>query len=205
MNTQDRARMADQRGISLIMALVFLLIFAVMAASMFRSSLTSVQAIGNMQNRDQVVSAANDAIDKLLSNTDFANKYLTIGDDTAKTPYSLDVDGDGSTDIKVSFVPEGAANGRPHCLRLEPIPNSNLNQDDPADIPCMDSNTSGNSGLAVATAGGGVTTVTQNLAKCSNTEWTLAMRATDQVTNASADVVQGVGVRVRTSTVTACD
>lgn len=199
-------RRGRERGLSLIMAMLFLLIFAVMAASMFRTSLTSVQAIGNMQNRDQAVSAANDAIDKLLSNTNFSTNYLTIGADTAKTPYTIDVDGDSKSDISVIFTPEaGGATGRPHCVRTEPIANKDLDASNSNDAGCMDTSASTNSGLGVATSSGGVSTVTQNLAKCSNTEWTLSMRAQDKITNTSVDVVQGVGVRVLTTTVVNCD
>ncbi len=50
-----------------------------MALSIFRGALTSSQAIGNMQWRNEAISAANETIDLLLSEarvaTDTANRH----------------------------------------------------------------------------------------------------------------------------------
>lgn len=185
-----------QRGSSLLVTLVFLLIFAIIAATVFRSSLTSVQAIGNMQWRTEAVTAADDAIDRLLSTSDFANNTALVTQQVNAAPFQLDANGDGVNDISVSFpvvTLDGVARAGPRCLRAEPIPNKDLDPDVAADVACFGS----------SSAGGGGAISTPSL--CANTEWSIAVRAVDTVTNTSVDVVQGVGVRVLTTAVPVCD
>jgi hypothetical protein len=201
----------NQRGSVLLVAMILLLVFAVMAASTFRGSLTSAQAIGNMQWRGEAVTAANDAIDALLSSADFATNAANVTIAVNAAPYQVDINGDGVNDIAVSFPPvriDGEpAPGRagPRCLRAEPIPANMLDPDLPQDVGCFGSSSSSNSGLGQATAGGGTATVMQSPSLCSNTEWSITVRAVDGVTNTSVDIVQGVGVRVPTTDVPVCN
>jgi len=208
-----RTAMRTQRGSTLLVVMIFLLIFGIMTASAFRGSLTSAQAIGNMQWRNEAITAANDAIDRVLSSADFAIKTAQVTQDVNAAPFPLDVNGDGVTDISVSFpaVTQPDATGTPvtragpRCLRAEPIPAAKLDPSLPADLGCFGSSSAGSSGLGVGTAGGGVSTVTQSPSLCSNTEWSITVRAVDAVTNTRVDVVQGVGVRVPTTAIPTCD
>lgn len=68
----------SERGSVLLVTMVFLLIFGVIAASIFRSSQTSVQAIGNMQWRTQAIDAANLYIARILSTPTDINNALTL-------------------------------------------------------------------------------------------------------------------------------
>lgn len=204
MSTRRQA----QRGSTLLVAMIFLLIFGIMAAATFRQSLTSVQAIGNMQWRSEAIAAANDAIDRLLSTADFATNSAVVTQQVNAAPFQLDVNGDGNNDISVSFpvvALDGVNRAGPRCLRAEPIQSLELNPDLPADAGCFGSATSPNSGLGIATDDGGTETVLQTPSLCANTEWTVAVRAVDAVTNTSVDVVQGVGVRVPTTSVSTCN
>jgi len=209
-------RMRAQRGSVLLVVMIFLLVFGMMTAATFRGSMTSVQAIGNMQWRTEAINAANDAIDRVLSSADFATNTAVVTKNVNDAPLPLDVNGDGVTDISVSFpaVTQAGATGLPvtragpRCLRAEPIPTSQLNPSLPADLGCFGSSASGNSGLGVATGPGGTggtATVTQSPSLCSNTEWSITVRAVDAVTNTQVDVVQGVGVRVPTTAIPTCD
>ena len=54
---QRNMRAQGQRGSALLVAMILLLVFGVMAAATFRGSLTSAQAIGNMQWRGEAVTA----------------------------------------------------------------------------------------------------------------------------------------------------
>ena len=202
-------RMRAQRGSVLLVVMIFLLVFGMMTAAAFRGSMTSVQAIGNMQWRNEAITAANDAIDRLLSTADFATNTAVVTQAVNDAPFPLDINGDGVTDISVSFPPvprdAGANRPGPRCLRAEPIPAAQLNPSLPADLGCFGSSSSGSSGLGVATGTGGTATVTQSPSLCSNTEWSITVRATDPVTNTQVDVVQGVGVRVPTTAIPTCD
>jgi type II secretory pathway pseudopilin PulG len=200
--------MRAQRGSTLLVVMIFLLVFGMMTAAAFRGSMTSVQAIGNMQWRSEAITAANDAIDRLLSTADFATNTAVVTSQVNAAPFQVDINGDGVNDIGVSLpvvTIDGVARAGPRCQRAEPIPTVNLDPTLPADLGCFGSGSSGSSGLGVATAGGGVSTVAQSPSLCSNTEWTIAVRAVDAVTNTSVDVVQGVGVRVPTTAVPTCN
>src|SRR5213592_2611376 len=89
-----------QRGATLIIAMVFLLIFAVMAAAAMRSSMSSVQSISNMQWRGEATAAANDVITRVVNDANFKDDPvsaipLPAAQDTSTTPYAVDINGDG--------------------------------------------------------------------------------------------------------------
>ncbi|MFP5398254.1 MAG: hypothetical protein ACLGIT_07980 [Gammaproteobacteria bacterium] len=197
-----------QRGSTLLVAMIFLLIFAVMAAAAFRQSLTSVQAIGNMQWRNEAVAAANDAIDRLLSTADFATNTAVVTQQVNAAPFQVDINGDDVNDISVSFpvvALDGVNKAGPRCLRAEPVKSAELDADLPADAGCFGSTASTTSGLGIETTSGGTGNVKSTPSLCANTEWTMTVRAVDVVTNTSVDVVQGVGVRVPTTSVSTCN
>jgi hypothetical protein len=201
-------RLTAQRGSTLLVAMIFLLIFGIMAAATFRGSMTSVQAIGNMQWRNEAIGAANDAIDRLLSTADFATNTAVVTQGVNAAPFQLDANGDGVNDISVTFpvvTLDGVARAGPRCLRAAPIPSVKLDPAVPADVGCFGSSSSGTSGLGIATTGGGTGMVAGTPSLCSNTEWSITVRAVDTVTNTSVDVVQGVGVRVPTTAVPVCN
>ncbi|WP_119157205.1 hypothetical protein [Caldimonas tepidiphila] len=199
---------AGQSGSALLVTLVFLLLFAIMAGTVFRNSLTSVQAIGNMQWRSEAITAANDAIDRILSSADFATNALVVTQQVNAAPFQLDANGDGVNDISVSFPVvslDGVARAGPRCLRAEPIPNKDLDPESARDSGCFASSLGSSSGIALETSDGGTAPTSQTLSLCANTEWSITVRAVDAVTNTSVDVVQGVGVRVPSTSVPTCE
>ena len=132
--------------------MIFLLIFAIMAAAAFRGSLTSVQAIGNMQWRSEAIAAANDAIDRLLSTAAFATDAALIDRSRSMpAPFQVDINGDGVNDIATSLpvvTVDGVAKAGPRCLRAEPIPTKDLDPTLAADMGCFGSSSSASSALA---------------------------------------------------------
>ncbi|MEO7852129.1 MAG: hypothetical protein ABIR94_07730 [Rubrivivax sp.] len=197
-----------QRGSTLLVVMIFLLIFGIMTAAAFRGSLTSAQAIGNMQWRNEAITAANDAIDRLLSTADFATNAAVVTAQVNAAPFQVDINGDGVNDISVDLpvvTLDGIPRAGPRCLRAEPIPTIKLDPGLAADLGCFGSSSSSSSGLATTAAGGGIGTFASSPSLCSNTEWTIAVRAVDAVTNTSVDVIQGVGVRVPTTAVPTCN
>jgi hypothetical protein len=203
-----RTTVHAQRGSTLLVVMIFLLIFGIMTASAFRGSLTSAQAIGNMQWRNEAITAANDAIDRLLSSADFATKTVQVTQDVNAAPFPLDVNGDGVTDISVSFpvvTQDGVARAGPRCLRATEVPTVKLDPTDPRDLGCFGSSSATNSGTAYMTTGGKQASGKSSPNLCSETEWSITVRAVDAVTNTRVDVVQGVGVRVPTTAIPTCD
>jgi len=203
------SRQVRQRGSTLIVSLIFLLIFLVMALSIFRGALTSSQAIGNMQWRNEAIAAANEAIDRLLSASDIATSPQVVTQQVnAVTPLlTYDFDGDGTTDATVRFPQvardDGTTRAGPRCLRVAPIPASQLDPDQAEDAGCFAS--AGAGGIAVEGSGGGASAFAGSSSLCSNSEWSLTVQAADPRTNTRVDVVQGYAVRVVSVAVETCD
>jgi type II secretory pathway pseudopilin PulG len=195
-----------ERGATLIISLIFLLIFLVMALSIFRGALTSSQAIGNMQWRNEAISAANEAIDRLLSNSNIATQAQIVTAQVNTTPFTYDANADGTRDVVVNFPPvtiEGVTRAGPRCLRLRPIPPTELSPTRPEDAGCFSSSSAG--GIAIEGGGGGATPATGSTSLCASSEWSMTVRATDPSTSTSVDVVQGFSMRVPTVAVPVCD
>jgi hypothetical protein len=73
-----------QRGATLIVGLIMLVLITLMMVSAFMMSSTNLKAVGNMQFRDEAIAAANVAIERIVS-TDFtlspiaSTQTVTIG------------------------------------------------------------------------------------------------------------------------------
>jgi hypothetical protein len=189
-----------QNGSVLLVAMIFLILFSVMAAAVYKGSISSVQAIGNMQWRTESINAANDAIDKLLSDPATFTNAATIGATIGATPLTFDVNGDGTSDVKVKFL----NNVGPECKRAVPIPASQLDVSLDEDLACMSSGTANNTGLGITNAAGSTSGLSQITSLCANVEWALTVQAVDSVTNTSVTVVQGVGVRSAITSLPGC-
>lgn len=112
-----------ERGSVLLVTMVFLLIFGVVAASIFRGSQTSVQAIGNMQWRTQAIDAANLRIAELLSTPTVLNTALS----TNTLPPDDLIDG-----INVSVE-------ELECTLSAEVDKDSLDPDNPQDVACINS------------------------------------------------------------------
>jgi hypothetical protein len=197
---------ARERGASLVVSLIFLLIFVIMALSIYRGTLTSAQAIGNMQWRTEAISAANETIDRLLSTPRVATDVANLTAQVNATPFVYDVNDDGRDDVRVSFpvvTQDGIARAGPRCVRAAPIPPSQLDPTVAADVGCFGSSTAG--GIAVESGSGTSALPTPPQSLCSNTDWTMTVRATDPTTSTSVDVVQGYSARVPTASIDVCN
>ena len=202
-----RAR-RHQEGSTLIIAMIFLLLFAMIMATTYRSSLTSVRAIGNMQWRSESINATNDAIAQLLSNFKTFSDSATITTSVVASPFTFDANGDAVPDITVTFpvvTLDGVPRAGPRCIKVEPIPSIELDPDNSEDLGCFGNSAAGNTGFGVTNASGTVTSIAQTPSLCANTEWSVTVQAVDAVTNTSVRVVQGVGVRVPTTSVAICN
>jgi hypothetical protein len=199
MRAQSAAR--AQKGSVLLVAVIFLVIFTLLAITIFRGATTSIQTIGNMQWRAEATAAANVAIDSLLSDA------TTFTAPQTSYTFSYDANGDGNADISVTtpaVTHYGKSRGGPRCVRFSPVPPNQLDLSNAQDRSCFGSAALANPGLSQAIATG-TATLQQFPPLCANSEWSLTVRATDAVTNTVVDVVQGVGVRVPTTSVITCD
>jgi hypothetical protein len=93
--------MRAQRGATLIVGLIMLVLLTLLVTSAFMLSTGNLKAVGNMQFRSEAIAAANKRIEEVLS-TDFtAGPIPTV---------KVDIDGDGNGDYDVAIDP-------PECIR----------------------------------------------------------------------------------------
>ena len=96
-----------QRGSTLLVALIMLVLLTLVAVSAINSTSTSIQMVGNAQFREEATAAAQQAIEKVISNTGFQS--------TAPVAQNIDVNNDGTADYTVTFTPA------PACLSATPV------------------------------------------------------------------------------------
>lgn len=170
-----------QRGATLVVALIFLVLLSLFAFNAFNSSSTNVRVVNNQQMRQEAISAAQTAIEAVISTTTFSVTPANV----AATPVTVDIDNNGTVDYTVSMSPQ------PSCYRVQPIKNNQLNYAVATDRECITSGLIRNSGIDTSE-----TTVSADDSLCSNTEWNLRAVVTDATTGANVAVNQGVGLRV---------
>lgn len=172
-----------QRGVTLVVALIMLVLLTLLALTSFNLGKSNLQIVSNMQQRDEAIAASREVIEETISNTRFFDtptNLLTSPCDGVLNTRCIDVNGDGTTDIKVALTPP------PSCVMAAHILNTTLNLADPEDLGCSVGATQ-NFGVAGAFTG---------YSECANSVWEVHAVATDVVTEASVDVVQGISVRV---------
>jgi hypothetical protein len=171
-----------QQGLTLVTALIMLVLLTLLALTSFNLGNSTLQVVGNMQQREQSVAAANEAIEETISSTNFFNTPAAAlpHPDGAPNQRLVDIDADGKADIKVTISPP------PSCVKAQVIKNSDLRLEDAEDAGCS-VGTAQNFGVAGASDGN---------SDCANSVWDVSAVATDMATKASVKVTQGVAVRV---------
>jgi Tfp pilus assembly protein PilX len=170
-----------QKGAALIVSLIMLILISLLAVASFRLGKTDLQIVGNMQQRRQALSAAQQTIEQVISTTQFTatptNALPNPCGGVANTA-CIDVNGDGVADVNVSIVVL--------CSAIQPILNSSLDFTNPNDAGC----------LVGASQDVGVVGAANGNSLCSNSVWDTQATATDVITSAQYVIDQGVAVRV---------
>lgn len=166
-----------QRGFTLMMTLVFLVIFLLFAISMASSSLVNTKVASNQQYRMEAKTVAQQGVEFVM------NQAFTLNPIPASS-VPIDLTGDGSND----FTAEVAA---PFCLDSKPVLNKDLALGDVCRTP-----TSSSGDLVIGSSG-----ATATLSLCSDTQWEIQSSVTDPNNSAtSVTVHQGASVRVPVGT-----
>jgi Tfp pilus assembly protein PilX len=174
-----------QRGATLIVSLIMLLLITLLAISSFTLGKGNLQIVGNMQQRQQALSAAQAAVATVISSIQFTATPTNAVPTPCNGPNTtcMDVNGDGVTDVNVAVAVA--------CQSIQPIPVTALDFTNPNDAGC----------LVGAPQDFGVVGASNNNSMCSNSVWDVQASATDQLTAANVVVDQGVAVRVASSAV----
>lgn len=117
-----KANPARQRGATLVIALVMLLMLMLMVGSAYTLSGSNLKAVGNMQFRNEAIAAANVGIEQVLGSSFTAAP-------TAEQ-IAVDLNNDGTTDYTVSMA-------APACMRATLSPS---NVPTSSGLPGMSSN-----------------------------------------------------------------
>jgi len=169
--------MRTQRGLTLFVAMIILVMITLLVVSAFRVSNTNLKIVSSMQGRQEAIASGQAAIEQVLSSRFFTENPSIV----AATPINVDINGDATSDFEVTM-------GLPKCLRTAPVvlgsPPTKLQ------LECA-----GSSRYPSATTP----------SWCANTIWELSATTTDRLTAAKTTVRQGVGMTVEiTNAKTAC-
>ena len=163
-----------QRGVTLFVALVLLVMVTLLAVSSFRVSNTNLKVIASMQGKGEAVAAAHAAIERVISNAAFAIDPAVVG----AIPIPVDLSGAGKNEYTVTLSPI------PTCLKARPTNPAELDITKPADRPCFGTALVGQAQLATS---------------CAETIWEITAVTQDTVTGAQTLVRQGVSMRTSTT------
>jgi len=192
-----------QRGVTLIISLIMLVLLTIMALTTFNIGKSSLQVVGNAQEQAQVMNAAQTMLNQIVSSPTFAEAPGAVLDNSNCPPgvtapansRCVDLYGDTKTVIVVAMAPQ------PVCLQAAAIPAERLNLNDinSEDWGCTLGEGGGGGG------GFGVAGALTGDSLCANSMWEINAAASDPVTRAQAVVTQGVSMRVSKDAVaTAC-
>lgn len=173
-------RRANERGNTLFMSLIFLVLLSLFAASAFNSSTGGARIVSNTQVRQEAVAAAQKAIGDVVSSTAFSKQPALVG----ATPITVDINGDGATDYTVTVTPQ------PKCYRTTVIKSTTLDPSSASDLACVQSAVVQGSGVDSPDSA-----VTAGNSLCAMTEWNIRAQVNDPKSNTKATINQGVTVR----------
>lgn len=97
---------SHQRGATLVVSLIMLTLLTMLASSAFMMSNTGLKSVGNMQNREESIAAANKAIEQVLSSP--------FTQAPASEAIDVDIDNDSTPDYEVAFA-------APTCISAERV------------------------------------------------------------------------------------
>lgn len=110
-----------QRGATLLVSLIFLVLMTLFAVTAFNMGKTSLQAVGNMQQRNQTLVAAQEAINDAISSTKFIDTPTTLLSNNSNE-MKVDINGDGKDDVEVKIKP-------PVCVKSRNVPKKELSEE----------------------------------------------------------------------------
>jgi Tfp pilus assembly protein PilX len=181
--------MRRQRGTTLVIALIMLVLLTLFAVSSLNTANTNLKVVGNMQSKSEALNASQQTIEAVLSTPQFiANpaNAVPVPCGAANTACT-DVTGDGVPEFTTRLLgPEATSPAQPTCVTVKPIKNTDLNLGNNEDLGCS-SGQQQQFGVAGAVTGDSL---------CSNSIWEIKAQTTATATGASVTVTQGVGVRI---------
>jgi Tfp pilus assembly protein PilX len=163
------APLRRQKGATLLVGLIMLVLLTLMAVTSFRLGKSNLQIVGNMQFRNETVRAAEEAIEVAIS-----------------SPTSVTGPSSGSVDINADGVPDVTTAVTPTLMQAYVRTNNQLNMLNANDVGCA---------LGQAQTFGVVGAATGN-SLCAGTLYDLKVEAAEAATNTRVELHQGVAIQV---------
>ena len=175
-----------QRGATLVVSLIMLLLITLLAMSSFVLGKGNLQIVGNMQQRNQAFAAAQGAVAAVISSTQFTATPANAIPAAAVPAYCAAAANTTCTGVNGDNQPDVNVTVNPTCDSIQPIPVTQLDFTNPNDAGC----------LVGAAQDFGVVGASNNNSMCSNSVWDIQANATDAMSGANYVIDQGVAVRV---------
>ena len=175
---------SSQRGATLVVALIVLVVVTMFALSAYTTSSMNLKTTFNTQMRAEAQSAAQEAIDRAVSTSNFVTTPGNAIANPCGAANTLcpDFSGDGVSDYTVRLTPA------PTCRKAEAVSSDTLDPRKSADLACITGQSQQWGVSGVDTSAG------ESL--CSNTVWELTAEAQSTITGAKVVISQGVGIQV---------
>jgi len=161
---------AHQRGATLFVGLIMLLLLTLHAIATLHTGSTQLRIAGNAQDRRAVEAAADGVLGATIATATFADDPAAAAGGTR----SIDVDGDGSADFDVALAAE--------CRAVRPLPPVSIDGAGEDDAACISS----------ASLNGG--------SLCMQTQWDVqaiaAVASGRPASGARSEIHQGVALRL---------
>jgi Tfp pilus assembly protein PilX len=179
-----------QQGATLLVSLIILVLMTLLGVSSFLLGKNNMQTVGNMQQRNEAMAAAQETVEETVSKTQFFETPTNaVPNGCAANTKCVDVNADGKSDVTVVLA-------TPKCLQAQVVQNAALNYANAEDAGCAVGAGQGLFGVEGATTGNSL---------CADSVWELSAEATDDVTESKVTVTQGAAVRVSTDNIaTSC-
>lgn len=183
-------KIRSQRGATLLVALIMLVMITLFAISAFNTGTTNLKVVGNMQARSEALNVAQQAIETVVSTPLFIASPANAVAIPCGAPNTLctDIAGIGVTEYTTRLTPQ------PSCVTVRPIKNEELVLTNPEDLGCAAGQVQ-QFGVAGAVSGNSL---------CANTVWEITAETTGAATGAKVAVTQGVGVKVGVDDTSTC-
>ena len=160
--------MRNQRGLTLFVAMIILVMITLLVVSAVRVSNTNLKIVGAMQGRQEAIASGQAAIEQVLSSKFFTENPSIV----AATPLDVDMNSDTVPDFTVAMA-------LPKCVRTAPV----VMGSPPTEIQLKCAGSSRYPGASLPSW-------------CANTIWELEASTTDRLTAAKTTVRQGVSMTV---------
>jgi len=176
-----------QAGTTLVIGMIMLVLMTLLAVTSFNLGRGEYQIISNMQFQSEAASAAQMALEQVVSNLNFTASPANVfaSPCTGSNTICYDTTGDGHTDVTVTINSRSDPT-KPVCIAAKVIKNAALNLANADDLGCA-AGASQTFGVAGSASGDSL---------CADSIWDVQAQAVDAVTQAKATITEGMSVRV---------